>query len=185
MSIASCAPCHKDHLQASAVQIVEHSQIHVPDVEVVVEDAGPSLSAHLGSSHLQRESPSPQNSSHSARCTMMAKHVKLAATSAGAQDRGSGQVQASAQENPQRCRSQRPTLGTHQCPGTVAQGRPHLFTDVLLLQFFGCLLFPTDLRKSGLWFFVTGRGAVCQHMPLWQTGPMRCWTHSQRNVDKM
>ena len=65
-------------------------------------DPAPCLAADLSSSPLKWEPTLPQHPSHSTRCTMMAKHVKLA-TSAGAQGEEKGQVQeALAQEKTER-----------------------------------------------------------------------------------
>ena len=89
------------NFQPASVQIVEHCQVHVSHVHVR-GDPGPCLAADLSSSALERKAPSPQDPSHSTRCTMVAKHVKLAATSAGVHGEGKGQVQPSAQEKTER-----------------------------------------------------------------------------------
>ena len=130
-----------DNFLTPSIQVVEFCQVHVSDVEVGGNSSS-GLSAYLGRSDLQRVAPSPQYPCHGARCTMMAKFVKLAATSAGTHGQKEGQVQASAQEdterlsiNPgslgcgecgQKCRSHRSVLGTQHCSGTVTEARPHL-----------------------------------------------------------
>ena len=98
--VASWAPCQTvcDNLQTPSIQVVELCQVHVPHVEVGGNSSS-SLSAHLGRSDLQRVAPSPQHPCHGARCSMMAKFIKLAATSAGTHGQREGQVQASAQED--------------------------------------------------------------------------------------
>ena len=52
----------------------------------------------------QREPPLSQHSCHCARCAMVAKHVKSAATSAGEQREGKGQEEAAAKQEMERLR---------------------------------------------------------------------------------
>ena len=69
----------------------------------------------------------------------------------------------------QRCRSQRPTLGTHQCPGTVTQGCwPHpLHVDDFCSNFLvACCCQPTFGRVGSGSSSRGWLGAVCQHLPL-------------------
>ena len=83
------------NLQPASTTAKVVSHVHVRG------DPGPCLAADLSSSALERKAPSPQDPSHSTRCTM-AKHVKLAATSPGAHGEGKGQLQTSAQEKTER-----------------------------------------------------------------------------------
>ena len=120
---------------------------------------------------------SPQYSRHSARCTMMAKHVKLVATSAGAHckrlhkktrngwaskwvalDVGRA-VNGNGARGP--CWERTSALALSP-KGDHTSSRTNFCSNFLVV----CCCQPTDLWKSGLWFLVTGRRAVCQHMPL-------------------
>ena len=117
VSMASWAPseqgqpvCH--NLESSAIQDIEGREVQVSH-EDVCGHASSGLPADLSCGHLQRISTASQNPRLGARCTMMAKRLKLAATSAGTQSQRKGEMQPSAKKNAERLgvNSRRPGRG--------------------------------------------------------------------------
>ena len=139
----------------------------------VCGDAGPCLTADLSSGTLERKAPSPQHPSNGARCTMMAKHVKLAAggdrcnrlhkitRNGPASSRVAFDVERS-----QRCRSQGSVLRTRQCPCAVAESKPHLLAHKLLFQLLGGPLLSSGHGLTGLWILFARWRAVGQLLPV-------------------
>ena len=82
-----------DHLDPSSIEAIESS--HAEVVHEGVCHRNPNLAAHLGYCTLKRKPPLSQNSCLGAHCSMMAKLVDLAATSACARGQGQRQVEAS------------------------------------------------------------------------------------------
>ena len=87
----------RDHFEAPAIESVELCKVHVPH-EHISRDSSASLSAHLRGSTLQDKTPLCENPCLSARCTMVAKKVELAATLASALGQGKRQMESPAQE---------------------------------------------------------------------------------------
>ena len=144
-------PRRHHHLQATSIQIVVGSQVHLAHRDVGGH-SGSCLSAHLCSRTFKREPPLPQNPCHSTRCTMMAKHITLAATSAGAQGQKKRHVESPAQQEAEKLRIQPNGLGPH-CERMRAR--------VLSLRA-GHTESWRNFALAWFWLLLTPWGCVCQ-----------------------
>ena len=103
VSIANWAPCHKVNPSAITSILRPSRALKAPTSRSRTKALGghpsPSLAAHLGCSTLKRKPPLSQNPCLGARCSMMAKLVELAATSACARGQRQRQTEASAQQD--------------------------------------------------------------------------------------
>ena len=106
VSIASCAPRHK--LKPSATSNLRPSKaLNSPRsmslTHTFVATRAPASRQICAAAHSKGNSLLP-NTPVSTRCAMVAKHVELTATSAGAQSEGKGQVEAEAKQEVERLR---------------------------------------------------------------------------------
>ena len=112
---------------------------------------------------------------------MVAKHVKSAATSAGAQSEGKGQVEAAAKQEVERlrvepgdpgrreshewCRSEGAMLGSEEGPRWTVEERPNLSVNETLFHHLRRLLLPPIFRLTGFGVLHPRCWCLCQFPP--------------------
>ena len=175
-----------DDLNAALIEAIERTEVQISN-KSVTPHAPTCLPACLCGSSLEREPPGSQHPSPRTRCTMVAIHVKEAATLAGARGQWERKEEASTQplaewlwiqsgratgwQGCECCRCQRAALRPHQCTDRVCESGPQLHPEVLVLQASCGAMLPPHLGLSGFRAILPLRRCISQCPPRWNLQP--------------